>query len=44
MNEFVQRIVAELKSNKAVNSEPLVKMLVEWAKILTLYIKSLEKG
>jgi hypothetical protein len=29
MNEFVQRIVAELKSNKAVNSEPLVKMLVE---------------
>lgn len=29
MNEFVQRILAELKTNKAVSSEPLVKMLVE---------------
>jgi hypothetical protein len=29
MNEFVQRILSELKTNKSVNSKPLVKMLVE---------------
>lgn len=29
MTEFVQRILAELKTNESVNSEPLVKMLVE---------------
>lgn len=29
MNEFLQRMLGELKTNSAVNSEPLVKMLVE---------------
>lgn len=29
MTEFVQRILAELRTNESVNSEPLVKMLVE---------------
>ena len=31
MNEFLQKMLAELNSNKSVSSEPLVKMIVESA-------------